>query len=92
MRDRRLRRVQAFIDGPLSDHENDHAAAFRSNYDGTFTATVNVTNILDTPTYRQRAMENPVNEEDVRRSKAANAASKALDPWKRTVTGMDCKD
>lgn len=86
--------VQAFIDGPLNDHENDHAAAFRSHYDGTFTATVNVANILDTPTYRKRAMENPVNAEDVKRAKAGNDANKALDtpPWKRTVTGMDCTD
>lgn len=84
--------VKAFIDGPLKAHEEDHKRAFTSNYDGTYTATVDVRNILDTPVYRQRAMENPVNEEDVRRTKAANAASKALDPWKRTVTGMDCKD
>lgn len=84
--------VQAFIDGPLTAHENDHANAFTSNYDGTFTATVNVKNIRDTPLFRKRAMENPVNAEDIKRANAANAASKALDPWKRTVTGLDCTD
>jgi len=86
------RAVQAFIDGPLTAHEEDHRNAFTSNYDGTFTAAVDVDNIQDTPVYRQRAMENPVNNEDVTRTTAANAASAALDPWTRTVPGMDCED
>jgi hypothetical protein len=84
------RAVQEFIDGPLLAHEHDHEKAFKSNYDGTFTATVDVSNILDTPTYRQRAMENPVNLEDQKRTSTANAASKALDPWTRRIPGLDC--
>ena len=84
--------VQAFIDGPLTAHENDHKAAFENNYDGSFTATVSANNIKDTPEMRKRAMENPVMTEDQKRATAANAASKALDPWTQTVTGLDCKE
>ncbi len=84
--------VQAFIDGPLTAHENDHKNAFVTNYDGKFTATVNVSNIKDTPEMRKRAMENPVMTEDQKRATAANSASAALDPWKQTVPGLDCKE
>ena len=84
--------VQAFIDGPLTAHENDHKAAFENNYDGSFTATVSANNIKDTPEMRKGAMENPVMTEDQKRATAANAASKALDPWTQTVTGLDCKE
>ena len=83
--------VQAFIDGPLTAHENDHKAAFKSNYDGKFTATVDVSNIKDTADNRKIAMTNPVNKEDQARTKKANAESKKLDPWTQTVTGLDCK-
>jgi len=84
--------VRAFINGPLAAHEQDHANAFTTNYDGTFTANVNVKNIKDTPDQRQRAMENPVQKEDVARVTKANAASKKLDPWKQTIPGLDCED
>ena len=84
--------VQAFIDGPLTAHENDHKAAFENNYDGSFTATVSANNIKDTPEMRKRAMENPVMTEDQKRATEANAASKALDTWTQTVTGLDCKE
>ena len=84
--------VQAFIDGPLTSHENDHKAAFEDNYDGTFTATVNVSNIQDTAENRKRALENPVMAEDKRRADLANAESKKLDPWKETVSCLDCKE
>lgn len=84
--------VQAFIDGPLTSHENDHKAAFEDNYDGTFTVTVNVSNIQDTAENRKRALENPVMAEDKRRADLANAESKKLDPWKETVSGLDCKE
>ena len=84
--------VQAFIDGPLTAHENDHKAAFENGYDGSFTATVSANNIKDTPEMRKRAMENPVMTEDQKRATTANAASKALDPWTQTVPGLDCKE
>jgi hypothetical protein len=83
--------VQAFIDGPLTAHENDHKAAFKDNYDGKFTATVDVKNIKDTTNHREIAMRNPVNAEDQKRTVAANKKSKKLDPWKKTVEGLDCK-
>ena len=84
--------VQAFISGPLTAHENDHKAAFENNYDGTFTATVDVSNIKDTPEMRKRALENPVMAEDKRRADLANSESAKLDPWKETVSGLDCKE
>jgi hypothetical protein len=84
--------VQDFISGPLTAHENDHKAAFENNYDGSFTATVDVTNIKDTPEMRQRALENPIMAEDKRRADLANAESTKLDPWKETVSGLDCKE
>jgi hypothetical protein len=84
--------VRNFINGPLAAHEQDHVNAFRSNYDGTFTASVNVHNIADTSTNRQNAMQNPVNAEDVTRVTAANNASNALDPWNQTIPGLDCED
>lgn len=84
--------VQDFINGPLAAHEQDHVDAIKNNYDGTVTVEVNVSNIIDTPTMRQRAMENPVNAEDRQRTAAANKASKALDPWRRTIPGLGCKD
>ncbi|HYO89053.1 MAG TPA: hypothetical protein VER79_10410 [Candidatus Limnocylindrales bacterium] len=84
--------VQAFISGPLTAHENDHKSAFETNYDGSFTATVDVSNIKDTPEMRQRALENPVMAEDKRRADLANSESKKLDPWKETVSGLDCKE
>ena len=87
-----VKAVQAFISGPLSNHEDAHKAAFETNYDGTFTASVNVSGIKDTPEMRKRAMENPVMTEDQRRANAGNAASKALDPWTETVSGLNCKE
>jgi len=89
-----VKAVQAFIDGPLTAHENAHKAAFEKDYDGKFTATVSANNIKDTPEMRKRALENPVMTEDQKRATAANAASKALDvpPWKQTVPGLDCKE
>jgi hypothetical protein len=83
--------ARKFINGPLAAHEQDHVKAFKDNYDGTFTASVNVSNILDTPEMRKRAMENPVNTEDQQRTSTANAASAKLDPWKQTIPGMDCE-
>jgi hypothetical protein len=83
--------VQAFIAGPLTAHENEHKAAFKNNYDGTFTATVGVKDIKDTAANRKLAMTNPVNSEDQKRTATANAESKKLDPWKETVQGLDCK-
>jgi hypothetical protein len=41
---------------------------------------------------RKRAMENPVNQEDQTRTKTANAASAALDPWNKAIPGLDCED
>jgi hypothetical protein len=87
-----VKAVQAFIDGPLTAHENDHKAAFVNNYDGSFTATVDVSNIKDTPEMRKRALENPVMTEDKRRADLANGESAKLDPWKETVSGLDCKE
>jgi hypothetical protein len=84
--------VQAFIDGPLTAHENAHKQAFKDNYDGKFTAKVDVKDIKDTEDNRKIAMKNPVNTEDQVRTKTANAESKKLDPWKETVSGLDCKD
>lgn len=84
--------VRNFINGPLAAHEQDHVNAFRNNYDGTFTAQINVHNIADTPTNRRNAMQNPVNAEDQTRVAAANAASAALDPWNQTIPGLDCVD
>jgi hypothetical protein len=84
--------VRDFINGPLAAHEQDHANAFTNNYDGTFTAKVNVKNIKDTPDQRQAAMDAPVQKEDVARVTKANAASKKLDPWNQTIPGLDCED
>jgi len=84
--------VQTFINTTLAAHEQDHVNAFTSNYDGTFSAAVNVSKILDTPTMRQRALENPVNAEDQRRTGTANAASAALDPFVRPIPGLDCQE
>jgi hypothetical protein len=84
--------VQDFIDGKLAAHEQAHADAFTNNYDGTATLSINQKNILDTPDQRKRAVENPIQAEDVKRITAANAASGKLDPWNETVTGLDCKE
>ena len=84
--------VRNFINGPLAAHEQDHVNAFRNNYDGTFTASVNAQNLADTPSNRQNVMNNPVNTEDVTRTTAANTASAALDPWNQTIPGLDCED
>jgi len=82
--------VQAFIDGPLTDHENAHKKAYKDKYDGSFRVNVNHDRILDTPDQRQAAIETPVQNEDVRRANVANAASLALDPWNKTIPGLDC--
>jgi hypothetical protein len=87
-----VKAVQAFISGPLTAHENDHKSAFETNYDGTFTVTVNASNIKDTPEMRKRALENPIMAEDKRRADLANAENAKLDPWKETVSGLDCKE
>ena len=82
--------VQDFINGKLAAHEQAHADAFTNNYNGTATISINQKNILDTPDQRKRAVENPIQAEDVKRITKANAASGKLDPWNETVTGLDC--
>ena len=84
--------VRNFINGPLAAHEQDHVNAFRNNYDGTFTASVNAHNLADTPSNRQNVMQNPVNAQDVTRTTAANTASAALDPWNQNIPGLDCEE
>lgn len=84
--------VQAFIEGPLTDHENDHVSAFRDNYDGTATLRVDVDRILDTPANRRNSMQNPLATEHNTRRQAAVNASNALDPWNQDIPGLDCED
>lgn len=84
--------VQTFIDGPLTDHENDHVSAFRDNYDGDASITVSVDRILDTPSNRRNAMQNPLATEHNRRRELAVNASDALDPWNQNIPGLDCED
>lgn len=84
--------VKEFIDGPLTAHENEHAKAYTDNYDGKFTVKLNHKNIKDTPEMRQNAMETPVQNEDVKRANKANAASGKLDPWNKTIPGLDCDE
>jgi hypothetical protein len=84
--------VTDFINGKLAAHEQAHADAFTNNYDGTVSMSINQKNILDTPDQRKRAVENPIQAEDVKRITKANAASTKLDPWKETVSGLDCKE
>jgi hypothetical protein len=84
--------VRRFIDGPLAEHEQEHVNAFNDNYDGTPTLSVDFDNIPNTHENRRRAMERPVEIEDQRRVTAANQASRDLDPWNRTIPGLDCEE
>jgi hypothetical protein len=84
--------VKDFIDGPLTAHENDHKAAFENNYNGSKSFTISHQRIADTPDNEKNAIHNPINAEDVTRVNKANTASGKLDPWNKTIPGLDCEE
>ncbi len=80
--------VQAFIDTTLAAHEQEHVTLFKDNYDGQVSLPFNFTARKDQVV---RALTNVMNKEDRKRANAANAASKAIDPFTRPIPGMDCE-
>jgi hypothetical protein len=82
--------VKNFINGDLAAHEQDHADAFTNNYDGTVSVAFSFKAI---PASKEaEALQSAIEKEDVSRINTANAASAKLDPWKKTIPGLDCDE
>ncbi len=82
--------VQEFINGDLAAHEQDHSDAFTNNYDGTVAVPFSFKAIPESK--EAEAIQSAIETEDVKRINTANTASGKLDPWKKTIPGLDCED
>ncbi len=81
-------KVQEFIDGPLTAHENEHVTRFET-FNGPTSRSVNMDVCgAATATAKIQAMQARENKE---RQAAANKLSKAIDPWKKTVDLSACQ-